>query len=532
MTETTTKNRSAQASAIPTVKPRAYSYLRFSTPEQAAGDSFRRQSEAAEKYARLNGLLLDTSLTFRDLGVSAYRGANADAGRLADFLEGVKAGQIEPGAWLLVESLDRLSRMVPRKAVRVLENIIEEGITVVTMNDGKVYTADNIDQDHITFLLAILTFMRAHEESATKGKRVRAAWDNKRATAKPGADKPYTRQNPAWLRWNDSKRKWELISDRASVLRRIYDMTASGIGQRSIAQRLDELNVAPWGRARNWGRSYIKKLLENPAVIGTLTPHIRDYDEATGRRVRVPQGDPVQGYYPAAIDADTWNEVQSLAMSRRHRAIPTTSKRPGLVVHALAHLAKCERCGSTMTRVFKGRKGGKPKLVCTSAKRSKGCQYRAVKVVEIEDALFGPGGLTRILADMPLVDAAQDDRLREIDASLSALGDVLDGMADMPKTPALTARQRQVERVKADLVADQLAVARQIDQRSEAVTNARVAAMQKAIEAEPRDYPAINAALVRVFSRVVIDPDNGMLRFVWAHSPERNTSVMYRFPVA
>ncbi|HWX07267.1 MAG TPA: hypothetical protein VN065_15685, partial [Bradyrhizobium sp.] len=48
---------------------RAYSYVRFSTPDQAKGDSYRRQTEAANEYARRHGLVLDTELTFTDLGV-------------------------------------------------------------------------------------------------------------------------------------------------------------------------------------------------------------------------------------------------------------------------------------------------------------------------------------------------------------------------------------------------------------------------------------------------------------------------------
>lgn len=31
--------------------PKAYSYLRFSTPDQMRGDSFRRQTELAREYA-------------------------------------------------------------------------------------------------------------------------------------------------------------------------------------------------------------------------------------------------------------------------------------------------------------------------------------------------------------------------------------------------------------------------------------------------------------------------------------------------
>jgi DNA invertase Pin-like site-specific DNA recombinase len=32
-------------------RPKAYSYIRFSTPEQAAGDSLRRQTAKAREYA-------------------------------------------------------------------------------------------------------------------------------------------------------------------------------------------------------------------------------------------------------------------------------------------------------------------------------------------------------------------------------------------------------------------------------------------------------------------------------------------------
>ena len=95
--------------------------------------SFRRQTAMAQQYAAEHSLDLDEGLSFQDLGVSAFRRRNMEAGRLADFLEAVRAGQVSPGSFLLVEALDRLSRMVPRKAVRALEDIIEEGVVVVTL---------------------------------------------------------------------------------------------------------------------------------------------------------------------------------------------------------------------------------------------------------------------------------------------------------------------------------------------------------------------------------------------------------------
>ncbi len=41
------------------MEPRVYSYIRFSTPEQKKGDSLRRQTEAAEEWAKAHGLPFD-----------------------------------------------------------------------------------------------------------------------------------------------------------------------------------------------------------------------------------------------------------------------------------------------------------------------------------------------------------------------------------------------------------------------------------------------------------------------------------------
>ncbi|AWL03279.1 recombinase family protein [Massilia oculi] len=90
--------------------PVAYSYIRFSTSEQQKGDSLRRQTELSERYASAHGLTLDTSLHLHDLGLSAFDRSNIDRGALGGFLEAVKRGRIAHGSFLLVESLDRLSR--------------------------------------------------------------------------------------------------------------------------------------------------------------------------------------------------------------------------------------------------------------------------------------------------------------------------------------------------------------------------------------------------------------------------------------
>src|SRR5919106_809754 len=115
-------------------KPAAYSYIRFSTPEQAKGDSLRRQTEAAKAWCARHGVRLDTSLTFRDLGKSAFLGAhrtNPDRYALAAFLKLVQDGRVPRGSYLVIESLDRLTREHVRAGLMLLLGLIESGVRIV-----------------------------------------------------------------------------------------------------------------------------------------------------------------------------------------------------------------------------------------------------------------------------------------------------------------------------------------------------------------------------------------------------------------
>src|SRR5262245_11384720 len=117
-----------------TDSPLAYSYVRFSSPEQAKGDSLRRQTEAAAEWCKRSKVRLDTTTTFRDLGKSAFLGdhrTNPDRHALARFLKMVEDGKVPRGSYLLIENLDRLSREHVLPALSLLLNLIQDGIRVV-----------------------------------------------------------------------------------------------------------------------------------------------------------------------------------------------------------------------------------------------------------------------------------------------------------------------------------------------------------------------------------------------------------------
>lgn len=502
-------------------KPKAYSYLRFSSPEQQKGDSFRRQTSMATAYASQHGLDLDTKLTFHDLGVSAFRGANAEAGRLADFHEAVQTGMVPQGSYLLVEALDRLSRLTPRKALRVLEDIVDAGVVVVTLNDGKAYTKGSLDAEPFDLMVAILLFMRGNEESATKARRLRAAWEGKRLTAQT---KPLTAAVPAWIKLEDGK--LSLIPERAAIIRRIFAEALAGRGQDGIARGLISDGVPCFGKAQHWQRSYVLKVLNNPATYGLLTPHEYRYEGA--KKTRVPL-DPVEGYYPPAISRETFDAVQAF----RSTAYPAKA-RIGRVVNLFAGLATCPLCGSTMTRVNKGTSGksGRPKLVCVKAKAGAGCQYRGVDIGAAEDGLLS--NLGEFVGTAPSGAEGLDDELARLDAALGALHEqadnIVQAIAGGRPAAALTDRLRALERETSALREARDAVLDKLASASSPVLAKRLQDIEAALKANPLDRPKASALLRGVLHSVVINYPDGRLVFNWKHGGE--SSVQYAWPLA
>src|SRR5437868_14183228 len=180
----------------------AYSYIRFSSPQQAEGDSLRRQTERAAEFARRNGLTLDTSLTLRDLGVSAFRGKNAAVGNFRTFLDAVKAGKVAPGSALIVESIDRISRQGIDEGYDLIKSILKAGVRIVTLAPEREFDRDATKGLTKGALEIQLILERAAEESERKSDRVGSAWANKRALAPM---KLLTRRLPGWVREEGGK---------------------------------------------------------------------------------------------------------------------------------------------------------------------------------------------------------------------------------------------------------------------------------------------------------------------------------------
>jgi DNA invertase Pin-like site-specific DNA recombinase len=233
----------------------------MSTDPQLLGDSRRRQLEASRAYAATHGLELAEGAELEDIGISAFKGANVSEGALGTFLEAVRSGSVKSGSYLLVESLDRLSRQQILSAQSLFLSIVQAGIHLVTLADGRVYRAGTTDLGDLIVSLVIMS--RAHEESQTKSHRISAAWKNKRTHAVDR--KPMTKWCPAWLELSPDRSEYVPIPERVEIVRGMFSDAIGGIGLYSIARRLNETNVPTFDSPNGWHQSYIAKILARPS---------------------------------------------------------------------------------------------------------------------------------------------------------------------------------------------------------------------------------------------------------------------------
>ncbi len=432
---------------------RAYSYLRLSTPEQRKGDSQRRQAKLATAYALKHGLEL-VNKAYQDIGVSAFRGKNATDGAFGAFLDAIENGHVRPGEYLLVESLDRISRESPFQALSTFTRIIQNGIRIVTLLDEAEYSRETLSADSGLMKLfgSITILARANEESVTKSRRIKESWDARRFAAEKNL-RPITTVCPAWLKFNNGK--FEIIPERKALIEEIFALKLSGKGKYFIQRELNRRREPVWDEAHRrkdrpsvWHNSYIGRLLQNRQLIGEYQPH-RWLD---GKRV--PSGSPIKGYYPVVIPEEQFAQVNGIVSDKRGR--PSVTERNLFSAVIFCH------CGSPIHRVDKGR--GLNYLVCAQARYGRGCSYTSWRYEDFEQTFLQ--WLGHIPADALARPDNQKalrtlrDKANAIRGRLNAIGRELTNLTLIAKAGTSTPRriadrmlelEKQEEHLKRDL---------------------------------------------------------------------------------
>ena len=421
-------------------KPKAYSYIRFSSEAQKLGDSLNRQTRLSNEYVSKHGLELDTSLSMQDLGISAYSGKNISEGALGAFLEAIENGKVDRGSYLLVESLDRLSRQDVFTAMRLFMDILDKGIIIVTLMDGVKYDKESVSKNSHQLIISLTIMQRANEESETKSKRLKHSWKTKRENAKV---KPITSKCPAWLKYDKSTDSFIEITERVKLLKKFFEWTIKGYGNTSIQSKLNGEKVPTWGKSKGWHTSYLQKIFNNRCVLGEFQLHKME----NGKQVKV--GEPIQNYYPQVIDEETFYLAQNARNNRKLKGGRRGSKFKNL----FTNLLKCGYCGSPIRFVDKGKgpKGG-TYLNCSNGIRNMGCykvgwQYKSfeksaltfIEKVDI-DSLFEEEETSNQISELNKQLTVNEEKLSHLSSKSKNLINAIENGVELPDIKEISSK--------------------------------------------------------------------------------------------
>ncbi|MTD33594.1 recombinase family protein [Paludibacterium denitrificans] len=325
--------------------PRVISYTRFSSAKQAAGDSYRRQTEMALRWCKQNDMVLDTELNLEDLGVSGYSGANSKRGALGVLQVMLLNGDIEPGTILLIEAFDRLTRMSLPDAYELLFSLVNNGLTIVTLTDNKTWTKEAL-KDPGSFMMSMVLLYRGHEESKQKSKRLRDTFEDARKKSKKGA----FGTAPWWLYREAQDQPWQVDEVKAESVRKVFELSAIGYGSKMIAKRANE---DKWPiptretkvRPDHWHGRMPGQLLRNRAVLGEHEHRLRNHEAQSYHWKGLSTGIVVPDYYPRIVSDELWNKAHASIATRR-----VAKRRDTQYYNIWSGLMYCGYCGAPIQR--------------------------------------------------------------------------------------------------------------------------------------------------------------------------------------
>lgn len=282
----------------------AISYQRISSAKQIDGTGIDRQDKAAKRWAADNGYTLLTG-DWVDSGLSGWTGENRTVGALGRIIDGLRSGHIPPGTVLLIEQWDRLSREHRKKATRLIEDLLDDGLSIVTLNDGQVWSASEYDDDISLPIRLMLSLEQAHKFSENLSRRITAAWVSNTEKVKAGT-RLRSKAIPRWLKLIGSldDGHFEVIPEVAATVTEVFSRFAEGEPSNAIANDLRNREVPLIsGRHSQWRSGNIRRIVSSKAPYGIL-------ELGKGRKnERVLTGEVVHDYFPRIVDEETQRRV-------------------------------------------------------------------------------------------------------------------------------------------------------------------------------------------------------------------------------
>ena len=353
----------------------AYNYARFSTKQQADGNSLERQTQTYLRACERNGWTPAEQMIAA--GVSGFEGWNARPGTaLARWLSKVEAGELR-GSVLVVEDFDRLSRDYLTKAMTMVLRIFAGGVSIFTARDG--YHGTLWNEEKINAEPGLLQSM-AEKMSSANGYSVRQswrlaeAWQSKREAMRAQLNSgiipdAMTKKMPFWLGVSADK-KFYLKPAETALVRQMFQYYADGYGTTQIARHLTEQGFRK-PRGKLWTDVAVLDVVSNPSVIGIL-----EHSKASGGGIQA-------GYYPVAVNVDVFNRCQIM----RTKNLKKGGKKGKTQKNLFSGLVYCGECGGKL-RLNTDHRNEKYSRFACRRQMAGGCNFQSMRYCDFETELL------------------------------------------------------------------------------------------------------------------------------------------------
>ena len=309
-------------------QPIAYSYIRFSTPDQARGDSMRRQAKATKDWCETYGYRLAETV-FNDKGKSAFKGDNFKSkAELNRFLSLVEDGTLTTPCVLLIENFDRFSRLPASESLGLFLKLVHSGIGVAFTGayDKRPITKELLKKEQYALMYVLNEAMRSHQESARKSETVSAGIKARNDAIGRGSIRKHNNA-PKFFTWDTENNCYKHTS-RTAIVKEIVNSYLAGNSIYSITKNLNIRKVPSVKEKKQWSAKTLRTILSSRYLFGEFlgNPH----------------------FFPPITTKDVFERIQVL-LARNSKA----TGKSGRCVNIFKTIARCSECDASMNMIVK-----------------------------------------------------------------------------------------------------------------------------------------------------------------------------------
>ena len=207
---------------------------------------------------------------------------------------------------LYVHEQSRLTRGDDLEVALLFRELKERGLKIII--NGVIRELNSIDE---RFMVGIQSLVDRTESERIKERQLRGKREKAKQGKKNSGFAPYGYYNPT--HGNPNRGTLQIVDEQALVVRKIFDYAVNGLSNYEICRRLNAAGI-PAPRGKNWGKSTISRILDNPAYIGIHASNVWVSEKGSRTfRLNLKNSDAiiVENAHEPIVYREVWDEIHA-----------------------------------------------------------------------------------------------------------------------------------------------------------------------------------------------------------------------------